>query len=181
MVATYTVSPKSVRLVTREISPRYPGEHPVFHRFDLIPGADHEALANSKVLMIGCGGLGSECGHGLVRKGIGSLEMLDYDLVELSNLARQCFFREDLDRNKALCLARNLARQATGNSVIAGHAMAFQTAVEGGMDTQCTTAICAVDNNATRVYAARHYLELRTPVIFTGVEAHLIWRGASSI
>lgn len=120
--------------------------------------------------MIGCGGLGSECGHGLVRKGVGRLTMFDYDLVELSNLARQCFFRQDVDPTKALCLAKNLARQATGNSVIAGHAMAFQTAVERRMDTLCTAVICAVDNNRTRVYAARHYLELGIPVIFTPVD-----------
>jgi len=120
--------------------------------------------------MIGCGGLGSEIGHGLIRKGIGELHMFDHDSVELSNLARQKFGEEDLGHNKALCLARNLAREATGRSLITGHATTFQEAVEQGRNTRCSVAIVGVDNDLTRVYAARHYFLRRIPVIFTAVD-----------
>lgn len=164
------VSIRSVRYLTRELVPRYPGEQSVYDRFIRIPGANQEALRQARIMMIGCGGLGSECGHGLIRKGIGELHLFDHDVVELSNLARQKFSEEDLGKNKALRLARNLACEATGRSLIIGHAMTFQEAMERRINTRCSLAIVGVDNNPTRVYAAKHYLPRQIPVIFTAVD-----------
>jgi molybdopterin/thiamine biosynthesis adenylyltransferase len=165
-----TVLARSVRYLTRELVPRYPSEQSVYDRFIRIPGTNQEALQQARIMMIGCGGLGSECGHGLVRKGIGELHLFDHDVVEFSNLARQKFSEEDLGKNKALCLARNLACEATGRSLIIGHAMTFQEAVEVRINTRCSLAIVGVDNNPTRVYAAGHYFLRRIPVIFTAVD-----------
>ena len=164
-----TVSTRSVRYLTREIVPR-PGEQPVDDRFTRIPGVNQEALRQARIVMIGCGGLGSECSHGLIRKGIGELHLFDHDVVELSNLARQKFGDEDLGKNKALCLAHNLIHEATARSLIIGHAMTFQEAVEQEISTRCSLAIVGVDNNLTRAYVARHYFLRRRPVIFTAVD-----------
>lgn len=123
------------------------------------------------MVQIGCGGLGGECGHGLVRKGIGRLTLLDFDTVELSNLARQFFGPEDLGQNKALALARNLARQATGRTLIEGHALSFQGAVEKGINLKGNIAIVGVDNNETRIAAARYFLRHKIPVVFLAVDA----------
>lgn len=165
-----TVSIKSVRFLTSGLDPRHPGEQPVYDRFERIPGANQHALRQARIVMIGCGGLGSECGHGLIRKGIGELHLCDHDIVELSNLSRQKFGEEDLGKNKALCLARNLAHEATARSLIVGHAATFQEVVERNMNTRCSVAIVGVDNNLTRVYVARHYFLRRIPVIFTAVD-----------
>jgi len=118
--------------------------------------------------MIGAGGFGGEVGEGLLRKGVGFLKIFDGDRVELSNLNRQRFFEEDLHKNKALCLAKNLSREATKRSVIFGYPFMFQQAVELDVDTSCDVAFCLVDNNSTRTFTARHYLKTR-PVIFTAV------------
>ncbi|MGQ9493710.1 MAG: ThiF family adenylyltransferase [Anaerolineae bacterium] len=165
-----TVSIKSVRYVTREIVPRYPGEQPVYDRFTRIPGANQQALRQAKIMLIGCGGLGSECGHGLIRKGVGELYLCDHDTVELSNLSRQKFNEEDLGKNKALCLAHNLAREATARSLIVGRAVSFQELAKSNINTRCSLAIVGVDNNITRVYVAQHYFPRRIPVIFTAVD-----------
>ncbi|MHB1392385.1 MAG: ThiF family adenylyltransferase [Clostridia bacterium] len=50
---------------------------------------DFTALADSKVLIIGCGGLGSPAAFALASSGIGSLGLVDFDVVEISNLNRQ--------------------------------------------------------------------------------------------
>ena len=50
------------------------------------------ALKNAKVLLIGCGGLGSACSLYLVSAGIGSMTLFDYDKVELGNLHRQILY-----------------------------------------------------------------------------------------
>ena len=49
-------------------------------------------LINSKVLIIGCGALGSMVAMQLAAAGIGSLGLIDYDNIDISNLQRQFFF-----------------------------------------------------------------------------------------
>lgn len=53
-----------------------------------------ELIANSRVLLIGCGALGTSISETLVRAGVGSLVIADRDYVEPSNLQRQQLFTE---------------------------------------------------------------------------------------
>ncbi|KPN13650.1 thiamine biosynthesis protein MoeB [Bacillus australimaris] len=52
------------------------------------------ALAESHVLIIGAGALGTASAEGLVRSGIGTLTIVDRDYVEYSNLQRQQLYTE---------------------------------------------------------------------------------------
>ena len=52
-------------------------------------------LKNSKVCVVGVGGLGNPITSRLVSMGIGSLRIVDRDVIELSNLHRQTMFNED--------------------------------------------------------------------------------------
>src|SRR6516164_2430037 len=49
-------------------------------------------LKNAKVLMIGTGGLGSPLGLYLAAAGVGTLGLVDFDVVDESNLHRQVLF-----------------------------------------------------------------------------------------
>lgn len=51
-------------------------------------------LAGARVLIIGCGALGSTIGEQLVRGGVGYVRLVDRDLVEWTNLQRQVLFDE---------------------------------------------------------------------------------------
>lgn len=52
-------------------------------------------LANSSVLVVGCGGLGCPLAQYLAASGIGRLGLVDHDVVELSNLHRQVLHSEN--------------------------------------------------------------------------------------
>ncbi len=54
-----------------------------------------ERLNNSKVLIIGLGGLGSPVAMYLAAAGIGQLRLCDFDIVDLSNLQRQIIHNND--------------------------------------------------------------------------------------
>ena len=77
------------------------GQESVSDRQERVPGFCQEALSTAKVYLVGGGGVGTEVGEGLVRKGVGELIILDPDVVEPSNLSRQLFYAADLNKYKA--------------------------------------------------------------------------------
>lgn len=54
-----------------------------------------EKLANAKILCVGAGGLGSPLALYLAAAGVGHLGILDFDVVDFSNLQRQIIHSED--------------------------------------------------------------------------------------
>ncbi|MDT0329282.1 HesA/MoeB/ThiF family protein [Nocardiopsis lambiniae] len=69
-------------------------------------------LARSRVVLLGCGGIGSLVAVTLATAGVGELVLVDADQVEPSNLTRQFLFTEaDIGRPKAEVLARELRRR----------------------------------------------------------------------
>ena len=58
-------------------------------------------LLKSSVLIVGAGGLGSPVSIYLAALGMGKIGIIDYDKVEISNLARQIIFtNKDIKKNK---------------------------------------------------------------------------------
>lgn len=57
--------------------------------------AGQQKLFNAKVLLIGTGGLGSPLGLYLAAAGVGTLGLVDFDQVDLSNLQRQVIHAND--------------------------------------------------------------------------------------
>ena len=61
-----------------------------------------EKLLKAKVVVVGCGGLGSIAAVYLAASGIGSIHLVDFDVVDASNLHRQVFYTtKDIGRSKA--------------------------------------------------------------------------------
>lgn len=81
--------------------------------FQPIGAAGQERLQGAKVVIVGCGALGTAQANALVRAGIGALRIVDRDYVEESNLQRQILFDEsDAAENlpKAVAAERKLKR-----------------------------------------------------------------------
>ena len=56
---------------------------------------DQENLLKKEITIIGCGGLGSPLSVYLAASGIGRINLVDPDKVEIRNLHRQVFFQEE--------------------------------------------------------------------------------------
>lgn len=67
-----------------------------------------ETLANAHITIAGAGGLGSNIAIALARSGLGHLTLIDFDLIELSNLNRQQFKVSQLGMPKVVALKQNL-------------------------------------------------------------------------
>lgn len=66
-------------------------------------------LGASKISVVGCGATGTNISNLLARAGIGNLNIIDRDFVELTNLQRQIIFDEDdLHVPKALAIVKKL-------------------------------------------------------------------------
>lgn len=68
-----------------------------------------DLLSHSKILIVGAGGLGHPVAAYLAGSGVGSITIIDHDVVNVSNLHRQVFFNiEDIEKPKAEILATRL-------------------------------------------------------------------------
>jgi len=81
-----------------------------FQRLSLLTGtAVLEALAKSRVLVFGLGGVGSWCAEALVRSGVGALGIVDSDRVCVTNVNRQAqATSRTIGRPKAEALSERL-------------------------------------------------------------------------
>ena len=70
----------------------------------------HNKLKKSVVAVCGLGGLGSNIAIMLARIGVGRLILIDFDVVEPSNLNRQSYFVEDLGKLKTKALSEQIAK-----------------------------------------------------------------------
>ena len=68
-------------------------------------------ILSAKVLVVGAGGLGCPAVDFLTRAGIGTLGIVDYDKVSLSNLHRQSLYEKtDIGKSKVLIIKKILNR-----------------------------------------------------------------------
>src|SRR6266498_3704452 len=132
-----TVVPKPILLP--------PGSESVTDRQERVPGYRQEALTKASALVFGVGGLGGLIALWLVKKGLGRLEVFDFDVVDPTNFPRTLFTLEDIWQPKSFQFAKLAAKQATSRTVIVAHAMSFQDALATGMRLSGNVAVVAVD------------------------------------
>ncbi len=95
-----------------------------YSRHTIMPEVGEEGqmkLLDASVLLIGAGGLGSPAAIYLAAAGVGKIGIVDFDVVDTSNLQRQIIHRlEDVDQPKVESAARAIAQLNPDVKVI-GH------------------------------------------------------------
>ncbi|MDB2418095.1 HesA/MoeB/ThiF family protein [Flavobacteriaceae bacterium] len=75
--------------------------------------AGQQKLQDAKILVVGCGGLGSPIAVYLGASGIGKLHLIDFDTVDISNLHRQVFYSlKDIGKLKSECLSNFIQQRS---------------------------------------------------------------------
>lgn len=85
--------------------------------FSLLSWFDQSVVENARIMVVGAGALGNEVIKNLALFGVGKIVIVDYDLIEYSNLCRSVLFREeDVQKNepKAMIAAQR-AREINPN------------------------------------------------------------------
>ncbi len=121
-------------------------------RFASLGEEGQRRLADSSVLLVGVGALGSLLAETLVRAGVGRMVLVDRDVVELSNLQRQVLYTEAdaaAGRPKAIAAAEHL-RSINSDCVIEAVAEDFLPQVYSDLDLRPDLLLDGTDNFATR-------------------------------
>jgi molybdopterin/thiamine biosynthesis adenylyltransferase len=182
-ILSRTMTPATVR--TAALPAAHPAEADVFARHEGIPGHDQAALTQARILSIGGGGLGGWTSLALLRSGATHVTIVDPDLVDRTNLARQFFFPNDLGQPKATSLVSNLAAHAVaGEATITGLPFTFAEA-ERDFPLAADLVMVGVDNNECRLQTVRWARLRRIPAIFTmlsrdGMRCHCFLQGPAS-
>lgn len=151
-----------------------------------VGGAGQAALRAARVVVIGAGGIGSPALQYLAAAGVGTLVVIDDDMVDASNLQRQTLFGDaDIGTAKVTAAAQALARinpYVTVEPVPTRIDAANAAALLAGADV----VLDGCDNFATRLDVADAALAARIPLVsaavgqfegqlgvFRGWEAHL--------
>ncbi|AMD18761.1 HBL141Wp [Eremothecium sinecaudum] len=121
---------------------------------------DNTKLINSKVLVLGAGGLGCEILKNLAMVGFPNIHVVDMDTIELTNLNRQFLFREqDIGKPKATVAAQyinnlKLPSAEHGSDVQVVPHVGDLTKLPIDFWKQFTAVICGLDAVEPRRYAS---------------------------
>lgn len=157
----------------------------LFARHDGIPAHRQELLYNSRIVLVGGGGLNGAAGLALVRSGARHLTIIDPDRAELSNLSRQFFYKEDLGLPKGIRLAKNLGSHAFLGGTITGIGVPFEVAVDD-YPLPADIFVVGVDNNLCRLKAVIEARRRRIPAVFSmlssdGMRGRVFLQGPSPL
>lgn len=140
-----------------------------YSRHILLPQIDiagQEKILNSKVLVVGCGGLGCAAIPFLAAAGVGNLILADDDKVDLSNLPRQSHYtKQNIGQLKVEAMARFIYQQ---NKETAVTTVAKRLELDELLEllVDCDVVLDCSDNFATRKAINKASVMTKTPLVF---------------
>ncbi|PWH81994.1 dinucleotide-utilizing protein [Algibacter marinivivus] len=128
-----------------------------------------DKISNAKVLVIGAGGLGCPVLQYLTAAGVGTIGVIDFDVVELSNLQRQVLFgTSSLGKNKAIAAKERL--QDLNNDILITaypEPLTYQNAI--ALFHQYDIIVDGSDNFETRYLVNDACIITNKPLVFGAI------------
>ena len=132
--------------------------------------AGQRRLMAAKVLLIGVGGLGSPISLYLTAAGIGTLGIMDADVVSVSNLQRQVLYQEnEVGRLKVEMAAKRLQALNSGVKI---QPYPYRLTVENADDIirEYDIIVDGCDNFATRYLLSEVCSRLHKPYVYGAIQ-----------
>jgi molybdopterin/thiamine biosynthesis adenylyltransferase len=143
-----------------------------YSRHILLPevgGRGQEKLLRARVLVIGAGGLGSPVSFYLAAAGVGTIGLIDGDVVDLSNLHRQILHHTpDVDRPKVVSAQAKLTALNPDVTVVPHHE---RLTVDNALPlfAQYDLIIDGTDNFPTKFLANDAAIFTKRPLVHGGI------------
>ena len=139
-------------------------------RFLGIGASGQQLLGVARIAVIGCGGLGAAAISLLARAGVGSLVIVDRDVVELSNLHRQVLYDE---ADAVSCLPKAIAAAAAvgrinSNVRVQPYVADVTAATIESIIDGATVVVDATDNLPTRYLLNDACMKAGIPWVYGG-------------
>ncbi len=139
-----------------------------YHRQMLLEEWKQERLSSATVLIAGVGALGTVVATNLTMMGIGHLILVDFDIVELSNLNRQLLFSErDIGKPKVLAAKERLL--AMNSEVEITTIYDDITKMDKSIFKECDVVIDGLDNFDIKRWLNAMCIKFRKPLIHGGI------------
>ena len=139
-----------------------------YSRQIMLPAFDivgQSRLATSRVLIIGVGGLGSPIALYLAAAGVGTLHLVDFDEVDLSNLQRQIAHTVSDLGTKKVDSAQQSINQINPDICVIAQTEALEGAALNRAVAEADVVIDATDNFSTRFAINAACVESKTPLV----------------
>ncbi len=129
-----------------------------FSRTEMLLGTDSlKKLANSHVIIVGLGGVGSYVAEGLTRSGIGQLTLIDNDIVAASNINRQIQATSlNIGQAKVIAIKERLLTINPKLKVTAKQALYNAASAEQLIDKGADYVVDAIDMVSAKLHLINH-------------------------
>lgn len=134
-----------------------------------VGGQGQQKLLNAKILVVGAGGLGSPILFYLAASGIGTLGIVDDDIVSLSNLQRQILYTTHQVDTPKIDNAKNALQQLNPDIRVRTHAVRLTEDNAEALIAGYDLVIEGVDNFQTRFVLNKACIEARVPLVSAAV------------
>ena len=144
-----------------------------FQRTELLLGAEAmRALAKTRVIVVGTGGVGSWCAEALARTAVGHLTLVDSDRVCASNVNRQLMATSaTIGEPKVAALARRLREINPAADIRAVDGVYSADTASTFKLEEFDYVIDAIDSVADKAQLIRHALSLPSVTLFSSMGA----------
>ena len=126
-------------------------------------------LQDSKITIVGIGGLGCPAAQTLAASGLGKLQLIDGDVVELSNLHRQPLYNKNEIGHAKVSVAYNSLQNLNDNLTVIAKEIHLDESNGQELLKDTDVIIDATDNIKTRQVIDRISKKLGIPMVYGGL------------
>ncbi|MBQ8379617.1 MAG: tRNA threonylcarbamoyladenosine dehydratase [Clostridia bacterium] len=138
----------------------------IFQREEILIGKENvEILNNKKVLLFGCGGVGSFILEALVRAGVGTIDIVDKDVVDITNINRQLIATYDTIGKDKVEVAKVRALSINPNIIVTTYKIFFDENTTEIDFSKYDYIIDAIDIVKSKIEIIKRAKEANIPII----------------